>query len=65
MDTENIDVIVPPKEKVVRLSVYLGYNLAGRTLKAQIKALSHDNRMSIGKLIIDALKAKYGDFSQI
>lgn len=61
----DIESQAPIKSKVIRLSVYLGYDSAGRAVKAQIKALAHGSRLSIGKLILEALKAKHGDFSQL
>lgn len=52
---------VKPKNPVTRLSLYLGYGEAGRALLARIKALAAKNNKKVRHLVLDALKATYGE----
>lgn len=52
---------VNKKSQVTRLSLYIGYGEAGRALLSRIRALAIRNNKKVRHLVLDALKAKYGE----
>lgn len=49
--------------QVTRLSLYIGYGAKGRALLAQIQALAGKNGKRVRHLILDALQAQHGPFT--